>query len=311
MRLKIFFVPIILFFLVLAGCTQEKKTGSNSSSTTHLDHEDPDGFYTCPMHPQVHEHKKGKCPICHMNLVKVSGEKKNMKPSATMEVSDGLSVTNQQLKLAGISKFTVTKKNLNFRVSASGRLISPREVVFQVYESDLQIVKAGLEFSGSPASNPDEVLSGQIRNVDNIVDPSSRTIRVLGVLNKSPSRIVIDGGFHGEIKSIAKDQFAIPEEAVLHTGKTDLVYLISEKKGLTPAVIRLGKKADKEYQVLSGLNEGDVISTGPNFLIDSESKIRGTFELAPGETKSSSPTCPEGQHWDIPMSMCMPGQARK
>jgi hypothetical protein len=27
------------------------------------------GYYTCPMHPQIHQSKPGKCPICGMNLV--------------------------------------------------------------------------------------------------------------------------------------------------------------------------------------------------------------------------------------------------
>jgi len=26
-------------------------------------------YYTCPMHPQIHEAKPGSCPICGMNLV--------------------------------------------------------------------------------------------------------------------------------------------------------------------------------------------------------------------------------------------------
>jgi len=26
-------------------------------------------YYTCPMHPQIHEAQPGKCPICGMNLV--------------------------------------------------------------------------------------------------------------------------------------------------------------------------------------------------------------------------------------------------
>lgn len=26
--------------------------------------------WTCPMHPEVHKHDPGKCPICKMNLVK-------------------------------------------------------------------------------------------------------------------------------------------------------------------------------------------------------------------------------------------------
>lgn len=304
-------VPMAVIIFFFLGCTKQNGSEAKNAGTVLGAHEDPQGFYTCPMHPQVHEHKAGKCPICHMTLVKVSGKTQNMNPSATMDVSEGLSATDQQLRLAGISKYTVVKKDFAVTIPASGRLISSREVSFQVYESDLQIIKAGLDFSGSAASNPDVDLSGKIRMVDNIVDPSSRTVRVMGILNKSLEKTVMDGGFHGEITSVAKNQIVIPEEAVLHAGKKDLVYLISNENGLKPISVQLGRKSDHEYQVLSGLNEGDVISTGPNFLIDSEAKIRGAFELAPGETKSSAPSCPPDQHWDIPMSMCMPGEARK
>ncbi|MBK9324259.1 MAG: hypothetical protein IPM97_15150 [Bdellovibrionaceae bacterium] len=316
MKHQLVLVPMAVILILFLGCTKKSDSETKSVGTTLGDHEDPQGFYTCPMHPQVHEHKPGKCPICHMNLVKVSEKNRNMKPSATMdttttEISEGLSATDQQLRLAGISKYTVVKKDLVFTVPASGRLVSSREVNFQVYETDLQIIKAGLDFSGIATSNPEESLSGKIRMVDNMVDPSSRTVRVMGTLNKSFQKTVMDGGFHGEITSVAKNQIVIPEEAVLHAGKKDLVYLISKENGLKSIPVQLGRKSDHEYQVLSGLNEGDVISTGPNFLIDSEAKIRGTFELAPGETKSSAPSCPPDQHWDIPMSMCMPGEARK
>jgi len=27
--------------------------------------------WVCPMHPEVHQHARGKCPICKMKLVKV------------------------------------------------------------------------------------------------------------------------------------------------------------------------------------------------------------------------------------------------
>lgn len=28
------------------------------------------GAWTCPMHPEVHRHEAGKCPVCKMNLIK-------------------------------------------------------------------------------------------------------------------------------------------------------------------------------------------------------------------------------------------------
>jgi Cu(I)/Ag(I) efflux system membrane fusion protein len=31
---------------------------------------DAEVYYTCTMHPEVHESQPGKCPICGMDLVK-------------------------------------------------------------------------------------------------------------------------------------------------------------------------------------------------------------------------------------------------
>lgn len=28
------------------------------------------GKFTCPMHPEIHRHEPGKCPVCKMKLVK-------------------------------------------------------------------------------------------------------------------------------------------------------------------------------------------------------------------------------------------------
>lgn len=306
MKSRIFLGTVALISVAwIAGCTKQKETNPNSSAT-QAGHEDPQGYYTCSMHPQVHEHEPGKCPICGMALVKVSGQKQEAKPEATMSGHE-VHATNAQLNLAGIGKYTVERRDLVFAVPVSGRLVSAREVVFQVYEADLQVVRTGLEFSGRASSSPEEELKGKILRVDTLVDPSSRTVRVLGSLNSSPKRIIIDGAFHGEIRSTAKAQIAIPENAVLHAGQRNLVYVITHDNQLAPLTITLGRKAAREYQVLSGLREGDVISTGPNFLIDSESKIRGVSR-SQGEGKPSTPSCPKGQHWDVPMNMCMPGE---
>lgn len=273
MKRRLFLSIIAVLSLIwIGGCTKQTAE-STPIVSAQKDHEDPEGYYTCPMHPQVHEHKPGKCPICGMELAKVAGKPpQSKKDSAT---GNEIQATDRQLNLAGIGKHTVTRKDLIFSIPVSGRLVSSREVALQMYESDLQSIAVGFEFTGKSAASGDETLSGQIRSVDSIVDPSSHTVRVLVNLDKGPNRVVIDSGFYGEIKVIKKSQIAVPEDAVLHAGKRDLVYIITKENKLKPSVVILGQKAGREYQIISGLNEGDVISTGPNFLIDSEAKIRG------------------------------------
>ena len=50
---------------ILASCKTKKK------ETVKAD----DSYYTCSMHPQIHEDKPGKCPICGMTLIEVKNNR--------------------------------------------------------------------------------------------------------------------------------------------------------------------------------------------------------------------------------------------
>lgn len=299
------FLGCLILFPLFSSIGYINLAHSETTTTTKSAHEDPDGYYTCPMHPQVHEHESGKCPICGMPLVKVKGKAQEKKVEFTS--SEGIEITDTQSKYAQVSKHTVEKKELELILPVSGRALSSREIAFQVYESDLANIKVSSEFTGTSSAIPGQVLKGRIVSIDRLVDPSSRTVRVTGLLGSS-SNLLIESGFYGEIRTTLKNQIVVPIEAILHTGTRDLVYAFSSDGKLLSMPVQLGAKGKLEYQILSGLKEGDVISTGPNFLIDSEAKIRGVFDPSSGSQKPSKPECPKGQHWDSPMSMCMPGE---
>lgn len=232
-------------------------------------------YWTCPMHPQVHLDHDGECPICHMKLVKVQKEAQEATASTTEgEKRSAIHATSYQLELIGIQKVTVEKMNLKAKIPVAGRALSSSTLAFQVYESDLKNIRSGLTFTGEESISSEEV-SGIITSVDSIVDPSSRTIRVIGSIRKGPRNLLSETSFRGEVQIDLNDRLAIPESSVLHTGSGKLVYIVDEKNKLTAKYVKLGIKTEGFYEVLEGLNEGDVVSSGPNFLIDSEAKIRG------------------------------------
>lgn len=268
-------VIAILPMALAAGCTSKDQSSPNSQTAPRgdsLDHEDPNGYWTCSMHPQVHEHEPGKCPICGMALIKVQGNQNQQKVE---KKSEGMSVADDQLKNSQIGKYTVTKKDLEIVVPASGRLLNSREVVFQIYESEIAMIKVGQEFKGSPAGLPGRQFKGRITQIDTLIDPSSRTIRVVGLLNETISSQTTDRGFFGEIMNNLKNQVVIPEESVLFTGTRNLVYVFSPENKLAAREVEVGFKGREGYQILSGLSEAEIISANSNFLIDSEAKIRG------------------------------------
>jgi hypothetical protein len=307
-------ITIIVALVAVVGfwMTQKSFKKTDDNEKNQIAKVEGKFYWTCPMHPQIHSEHPGECPICHMKLVKVSEQIDATKSqSDSTEKRSAVQATTSQLELIGIQKQEVEKMTLTAVIPVSGRLLSASSVAFQVYETDLRYVRPGLGFKGEDSFYSGEEISGTISSVDSIVDPTSRTVRVVGTIHKGPRGLISETSFRGEIRIELKDKLAIPESAVLHTGQGDLVYLVGDGNKLTPKKVSVGLKTEGFYEVLSGLNAGDFISSGPNFLIDSEAKIRGTSDPASNGSTTSKPTCPDGQHWDIPMSMCMPGKDSK
>jgi Cu(I)/Ag(I) efflux system membrane fusion protein len=76
-------------------------------------------YYTCSMHPQIHEDHPGNCPICGMKLIKVelTGDNK----SADM---NKITLTSTQIQLAGIQTDTVREQNTGLEKTLTGRVIT-------------------------------------------------------------------------------------------------------------------------------------------------------------------------------------------
>lgn len=268
---------LIISIIAIAGfwaskVLLKKEASSDKTSITKIE---SSSYWTCPMHPQVHLDHEGECPICHMKLVKVVKESQEQNSAQSEgEKRSAVSASNYQLELIGIQKVEVERMNLKVKIPISGRTLSSSAIAFQVYESDLKNIRTGLTFTGEESISSEEV-SGVITSVDSIVDPSSRTVRVIGAIRKGPRNLLSETSFRGEVHLDLNDRLAIPESSVLHTGSGKLVYIVSENNKLTPRYVKLGVKTEGFYEVLEGLAQGDLISSGPNFLIDSEAKIRG------------------------------------
>ena len=66
----------------------------------------------------------------------------------------------------------------------------------------------------------------------------------------------------------------VPRNAVIRTGKMDIVYIKKDNNVFSPVMVTIGGEQDGKYLITSGLSEGDEIVTSAGFLIDSESQIQ-------------------------------------
>ncbi|KAB0742262.1 efflux RND transporter periplasmic adaptor subunit, partial [Pseudomonas aeruginosa] len=67
----------------------------------------------------------------------------------------------------------------------------------------------------------------------------------------------------------------IPSEAVIRTGKRNLVMLAEGKGRFRPVEVRLGQENGSHVAVLQGLQEGQRVVASGQFLIDSDASLKG------------------------------------
>jgi Cu(I)/Ag(I) efflux system membrane fusion protein len=69
-------------------------------------------YYTCSMHPQVHEDHDGNCPICGMKLIKVE--------VTDAAITNSITLNATQLLLAGIQTDTIKEENTGSEKTLTG-----------------------------------------------------------------------------------------------------------------------------------------------------------------------------------------------
>ena len=71
---------------------------------------------------------------------------------------------------------------------------------------------------------------------------------------------------------------AVPSSAVLDSGTRQAVLVEKGEGRFEPRQVRIGARGDGVYQVLEGLEAGERVVVGANFLIDAESNLRAALQ---------------------------------
>lgn len=145
-----------------------------------------------------------------------------------------------------------------------------------VPESQARGLRPGQTVDARLPAFPERPLSGTLASILPENDAQSRTSRLRIELANADGRlrpgmtVAVDLDLPGQA-----DVLQIPSEAVIRTGKRDLVMLAGEHGRFQPVEVRLGQENDGRVTVLHGLVEGQQVVASGQFLIDSEASLRG------------------------------------
>lgn len=101
------YVLFICLFIALFTACKQKPQGAVIKTQSKA-------YYTCSMHPQVHEEHPGNCPVCSMKLIKVE------LTGGNNMASDKIILTTTQIQLAAIQTDTVRNESTGSEKTLTG-----------------------------------------------------------------------------------------------------------------------------------------------------------------------------------------------
>ena len=166
-------------------------------------------------------------------------------------------------------------------------------ILADVFEQDLALVHAGQAATAAIAAYPDTAFQGRVTYVYPTVNPTTRTVKIRveiansGMLLKPDMYATV-----GIAVPVASAQvLAVPDSAVLDTGKVQAVLVERTTGHFEPHAVTVGRRADGYAEIRSGIDSGDRVVVGANFLIDAESNLRAALQsFAP-----AAPAAPAGE----------------
>lgn len=200
-------------------------------------------------------------------------------PAARARADALVSAASLRLKLLGLSFAQLEA------MSASGAdpmtLLFPGQsawVYADVYGTSLDVLRPGLMVQVTSPASPGRTFRGQLVTVDSLTTPLARGLEVRALVSTPGGGLAEAAPVRLTIELPLGRRLAVPDDAVLDTGRRRLVFVRHDDGRFEPRDVVLGVAAEGAYEVLAGLTAGERVVTSANFLIDSESRLRAALD---------------------------------
>jgi multidrug efflux pump subunit AcrA (membrane-fusion protein) len=290
MKTKLIFVVVILvagagtFWLLKQHPTIAGANMTNSDGRKVL-------YYTCAMHPWVHESKPGQCPVCGMNLTPVYENGKNASATNSIAAAGEVTLESESISAINVQTDQVERRPVRHTLHVTGQIVGNSSTVawfeFTAYERDLPWLKAGQTFNVIVPSAAGEIYQAQIKLhgikpfADTDFDMMTGSTKMRAEIANAP--VLTDGfgkdklfnNLHAEAHLAGETEavLAIPRSAIISRGFGAMVYVDKGDGHYAPRAVELGRVGDEFTEVLGGLAEGEKVVTNGNVLIDSEAQL--------------------------------------
>ena len=175
-------------------------------------------------------------------------------------------------------------------------------VLGEVYEYELPFLKVGqtaqIEF---PYNAGVRQRNGRIGFISPSLDPKTRTAEVRMEFANPDLSLRPDTFVNFKVSVNLGRQVAVPVDAVLQSGTDQYVFVDKGGGYFEPRSVTIGPQAGEYYAIESGVKSGELVVTAANFILDSESRLKGAFAGmgAPSSVQATSLTAARAQNLNV------------
>jgi Cu(I)/Ag(I) efflux system membrane fusion protein len=182
-------------------------------------------------------------------------------------------VTGVVAELGAREGMTVMAGALLFRING----LATVWVNAEIPESLAAAVRPGSGVEARTPAFPSEVFKGKVGAIVPEVNAATRTLKARIEL-ANPKGQLIPGMFATLNLSPAarKDVLLVPSEAIIQTGKRNVVMVAQGDGKFQPVDVEVGTEAGGQTEIRKGLEAGQKVVVSGQFLIDSEASLKGT-----------------------------------
>ena len=129
----------------------------------------------------------------------------------------------------------------------------------KIPENYSSFIKKDLPVEVRLSSYKDKVFSGNIDFVSSRINADTRSLLSrIKIVNKD-LELISGSLLEVTVKFNLRDSLSVPDTSVIVEGEKSYVYKVSEDNTANKTEVKIGLRGDKNIEILSGLEEGDVI----------------------------------------------------
>ncbi|MDA0870706.1 MAG: efflux RND transporter periplasmic adaptor subunit [Proteobacteria bacterium] len=139
-------------------------------------------------------------------------------------------------------------------------------------ENYLGVIKQGLKVEVSTDAFP-KIFKGIIETISSRVDPTTRSILVQAKIQNENEELIPGMLLNAKVIFNEKQSLGVPEEALLIQGDDKYIYKINNNE-IAQAKVAIGRRNFGKVEIISGLNENDLILAEGTNKVRPKSKVK-------------------------------------